>query len=105
MIKVPQRLEFLLAILLSGLAIGMPLSSKAAGVTIITHGLNSGTDGWITGMANQITNHSRFPGTNATCYKLSVSNISGSFVLTSTRVAGSAPLTTDSGEIIIKLDW
>src|SRR5215831_6472450 len=80
-------------------------SSNAAGVTVITHGLNGDTDGWVTGMANQITNYARFPGTNSTCYKISVSNVSSTYILTATRVAGSAPLTSDCSEIIVKLDW
>jgi hypothetical protein len=82
-----------------------PFSSAGAGVTLITHGLNGDVDGWVTGMANQLTNYARFPGTNSTCYKLSVSNIASTYILTATRVAGSAPLTSDCSEIIVKLDW
>jgi hypothetical protein len=97
----------LLAILFFFLSLSIlaPLSSAGAGVTLITHGLNGDVNGWITGMANRLTNYIRFPGTNSTCYKISVSNIASTYVLTSTRVGGSAPLTSDCGEIIIKLDW
>jgi hypothetical protein len=77
----------------------------AGGVTIITHGYNGNVTGWVTGMANKIPQYYRFPGTNFSIYTLSVSNRSGQFTNTVTRVAGAAPSATDSGEIIIKLDW
>ena len=80
--------------------------ARGAGVTVITHGLNGDTDGWVTGMANQIPSYTNFPGATYTLYKLHfVSSGGGSFQPTWSRTAGSAPSGTDSGEIIIVLDW
>jgi len=74
-------------------------------VTLITHGLNGNVDGWVTGMADRIPNYSHFPGTNFSTYTLSfVPNGSG-YLLTAARVSGSPPASTESGEIILKLDW
>ena len=82
-----------------------PSPARAAGVTLITHGLNGNVDGWVTGMADRIPNYSRFPGTNFSNYTLSfVPNGSG-YLLTAARVSVSPPASTESGEIILKLDW
>ncbi|HYG35991.1 MAG TPA: hypothetical protein VEC99_14470, partial [Clostridia bacterium] len=78
---------------------------RGAGVTFITHGLNGDTDGWVTGMANQLPKYSRFPGTNFTCYKAYFSSSGGQYYLTATRVAGTPPLAGGTGEIIVKFDW
>ncbi|MCI0748593.1 MAG: hypothetical protein L0Y58_24555 [Verrucomicrobia subdivision 3 bacterium] len=79
--------------------------TRGAGVTIITHGLNGNADGWVTGMASQIPNYPAFPGSAHTCYKLYFVPVGGSYQLTWTRIAGSQPISTDSGEIIVALDW
>src|SRR5437016_6192903 len=80
------------------------LSCRGGGVTLITHGLNGNTDGWVTGMANRITNYSRFPGTNAAIYKAYFYSSNSSYYLTAARVAGSPPTASDSAEIIVKFD-
>ena len=49
--------------------LAIPLAN-GAGVTVITHGLNGNGDGWVTGMASQVTNYATFPGTSFTIYKL-----------------------------------
>lgn len=82
-----------------------PVRGNAAGVTIITHGLNGNVDGWITGMATNVLNYRRFPGTNFTCYQMSFSNFNNAYYLTTARVAGIAPTNSDTGEIVVKLDW
>jgi hypothetical protein len=62
-------------------------------------------DGWITGMATNVPNYRRFPGTNFTCYQVAFSNFNNAYYLTAARVAGNAPTNSDTGEIIVKLDW
>lgn len=79
--------------------------SDGAGVTFITHGLNGNADGWVTGLANQIPNYPTFPGAAFTLYKIYFYYSGGYYYLTSTRLAGSQPTTTDSGEILIVFDW
>ncbi len=92
------------------LGVFIPHSTKAAGVTIITHGYESDTSypTWVTAMADQIPKYfqTRFPGiTNFTTYKLTLTNDGGGYEFHFTRTNGAAPFTTDSGEIIIELDW
>lgn len=80
--------------------------ARGAGVTIITHGLDGNADGWVTGMADQIPNYTTFFGTSNTFYKFYfVSLGGGSYQMTWTRLGGSQPTSTDSGEIIVALDW
>lgn len=77
-----------------------------AGVTVITHGLNGNVTGWVTGMATNVPVHPGFRGTNFSCYNMTfVPAGGGSFTLSATRTAGGAPTNSQSGEVIIKLDW
>src|SRR2546421_7784301 len=93
-------------LLIAALALAVaPTHCHAGGVTFITHGLNGNTDGWVSGMANRITNYSRFPGTNATIYKAYFYSSNSSYYLTAARVAGSPPPSSDCGEIVVKFDW
>ena len=75
---------------------------RGAGVTIITHGLNSNADDWVLAMAQRLPLHPSFPGTNFSCYAV---DVAPNMTLSATRIGGGPPTQTDSGEIIIKLDW
>jgi hypothetical protein len=84
---------------------GPELSIRGAGVTVITHGFNSDITSWIIPMAGKITAYRTFPGTNSTCYELSITKSGSTYSATPTLITGVPPLTSVSGEIIIKLDW
>jgi hypothetical protein len=73
-----------------------------AGVTIITHGLNSDADDWVLAMAQRLPLHPSFPGTNFTCFEVTVAP---NFAVSAVRISGVGPIVTDSGEIVIALDW
>ena len=97
------------SILLSAITTLLVLSApivRGAGVTIITHGLGGNASGWVTGMANQIPNYTGFPGYSYTFYKLYFVDIGGgTYQLVWSRLGGTQPSLTDSGEIIAVLDW
>ena len=82
-----------------------PACLRAAGVTIITHGYDSDANGWVTAMADHITNYSRFFGTNYTIYKVTLTTDGSNYYYQWSRENGDPPAMTDSGEIIVKLDW
>jgi len=105
--KIPASMKTILAIILACFCF---VEANAAGVTIITHGYESDTSypTWVTAMADQIPKYfqTRFPGiTNFTTYKCTLTNNGGGYGFHFTRTNGAAPFTTDSGEIIIELDW
>src|SRR5205085_4611243 len=60
---------------------------------------------WVIAMASRITEHPLFPGTSSTCYELYFVPSGNSYSLTWKRIAGVEPNASDSGEILIKLDW
>jgi hypothetical protein len=95
----------LLAGLLFWLVVAIPCSLEAAGVTVITHGFDSDADGWVAAMADEITNYHSFPGTNWTTYKITLTTDGTDYYYQSERDSGGSPLSADSGEIIVKLDW
>src|SRR6266571_7810086 len=82
-----------------------PSQCRAAGVTIITHGLNGNVDDWVISMADRMTSYPRFSGVRNTCYELYFALSGPDYVLTWKRLGGDAPPDTGSGEIFIKLDW
>jgi hypothetical protein len=92
------------SVALAGL-FGAAPSGRGGGVTVITHGFNSDVATWITPMAGKITNYKMFPGTNSTCYEISISKSGSTYTAIPSLIAGVPPLTSASGEIIVKLDW
>jgi len=99
-VRPPSALVRYLA--LPGLLLGLTSAPSAfAKVTLITHGLNGTTTGWVTGMARAMTNRPGGP-MDAAIYRLQfTSGLAGSF----TKLSGPAMLGSVSGEIIILLDW
>ena len=75
---------------------------RGAGVTIITHGLNSNADDWVLAMAQRVPLHPNHPGTNFSCYAV---DVAPNLTLSATRIGGGPPTAMDSGEVVIKLDW
>jgi len=71
-------------------------------VTLITHGNGGTTTNWVTGMGNALA--ARIGG-NVPIYRVDVTNGAGGYGAYLYSAAGGNPLTTASGEIIIKLDW
>ncbi|HEU5072383.1 MAG TPA: hypothetical protein VFV96_18435 [Verrucomicrobiae bacterium] len=85
---------------------GLGVSPMAmGGVTVITHGLNGTTTGWVTGMANAIASHASGKAANAPIYKLTVSNTAGTLTTSASKVSGGDPRTIATGEIIVLIDW
>lgn len=96
----PPRLLLFIA------ALALPASQAAAGgVTVITHGFNSDITSWILPMASRFPGHPGFPGADLTCYEIEITASGGGFAATATRLHGPAPDASDSGEIVVKLDW
>jgi hypothetical protein len=89
----------------------IPYSTRAAGVTIITHGFEDDTSfpTWVAAMADQMPTYfnNRYPNlnTNFTTYRLAVTYSDGSYYFSSSRTNGAPPSATASGEIVIELDW
>src|SRR5437762_13076756 len=88
------------------LAVFSTRSVSAGGVTIITHGFNSNVTDWIIPMAGRIGRYPGFPGRTDSCYGISITrNGQGQYVAAASLIGGLPPLVTDSGEIVVKLDW
>lgn len=85
----------------------LPHTGAASGVTLITHGYanEGGYPGWVTAMADEIPTTPGFPGTRFATYRVTVTYATTEFRVLASRVNGVAPLTTDSGEILVELDW
>jgi hypothetical protein len=82
--------------------------SFAAGVTIITHGLNGNTDGWVRAMADAIPSYPRYLGTNFTIYEISVTSQNGTLgplTVSAKKLTGGNLFESQAGEIIVALDW
>ncbi len=103
--KFPQ-LQLLVAVAVSA-GLWFESGTRAAtGVTIITHGLNGDVAGWVTGMATNVPGHPAFRGTNFSIYNMTfVPAGGGGFTLSATRTAGVPATNSNSGAVVIKLDW
>jgi hypothetical protein len=101
--------KMLLGVALTSLNLFLVRSANAAGVTVITHGYAGDVTGWITAMADAIPGyfHSRYPefGTNLTIYTLILTTDGSNYYYQWERDSGGSPINTDTGEIIVKLDW
>lgn len=96
----PRRVLALIA------AAALPLpTASGGGVTLITHGFNSDITSWILPMASRFPGHPGFPGTQLACYEIEITASGGGFAAAATRLDGPAPDASDSGEIVVKLDW
>jgi hypothetical protein len=86
-------------------------STRAAGVTIITHGYedDSSFPTWVAAMADQLPTYFnyRYPNLNSnfTTYTLTLSYNGSSYLFSSSRTNGAPPSATESGEIVVELDW
>lgn len=96
----------LIRLLVAALAALATLPARGAGVTVVTHGFNGNITDWVIPMLERVPGHPGFRGTNFSCYSLTIrENSSGNLVASRTLLGGTTPLNTDSGEILIKLDW
>jgi hypothetical protein len=83
-----------------------PVVVRGAGVTVVTHGFLGNITDWIIPMLGHVPEYEGFPGTNFSCYSITIrENSQGNIVFSRTLLGGSMPLNTDSAEILIKLDW
>jgi len=107
MISTAWRILNLTAILLASMI--LPPRSNAAGVTIITHGYDADVKGWVTAMADSIPPYfsTLYFGLSPNCsvYTLKLTTDGSQDYYEWSTNAAAPPLNTDTGEIIIKLDW
>jgi hypothetical protein len=88
------------------LLLGNICFSHGAGVTLITHGFNSDISDWVISMAGAVANYPALSLKNSPCYEIYFEkDSSGNYVTRERQLAGGDPTETESGEIIIKLDW
>jgi hypothetical protein len=89
------------------LALTVQSRCLATGVTIITHGFEADSTypTWITAMADAVPGYAHFQGTNFTIYRLTMTYNGTAYVVSASRTNGVPPSASDSGEIIVELDW
>jgi hypothetical protein len=76
-----------------------------AGVTVITHGFNGNVTDWVIPMGDKIPHYRGFPGSNSTSYQISITRSGSAYTNTQSFLDGVSPVMSDSGEIVIALDW
>ncbi len=94
-----------LALIMCAFFASDPRPLFGAGVTVITHGNNGTTDDWVAAMAEKTRVYPQVPGSNVVTYRIYFTQITNTYVPVWQRIGGNFPTTTDSGEIIIMLDW
>ena len=72
---------------------------------MITHGYNGNVTDWVIPMADKIPQYHSFPGSNSTSYQISITRNGSVYSVSQTLLDGVSPLSSDSGEIVIALDW
>lgn len=81
-------------------------SASSAGVTLVTHGFNGNVTDWVIPMCNKIAQYHSIPGTNVSIYQISVTQPSpGVYSVSQTFLDGVSATVSDSGEILLALDW
>jgi hypothetical protein len=98
-------LNILRSLLICFITVVSCASARSAGVTLMTHGFNGNITDWVIPMLQRVPDYPGFPGTNFSCYSITISESGGTIVASRTLLSGSSPLAMDSGEILIKLDW
>ncbi len=93
------------ALLLLGGYLAPEPSARGAGVTLITHGFNGNVTDWVIPMANKLSRYSSFPGTNISAYQISITRTGSVYYTSQSFLDGVSPLSSDSGEITVALDW
>ncbi len=93
------------ALLLGGCLLAARLPAPGAGVTLITHGFNGNVTDWILPMCSKIAQYRTMAGSDVSLYEISVTLSQGVYVVSPTFLDGVSPLVSDSGEILIALDW
>lgn len=105
--RIPFHARLLLRfVALLSLGLAVLRNSEAGGVTVITHGFSGNVTDWIIPMAAVAPHYPLFPGVTYSCYQISITrNGSGQYIATASFLGGTQPTATDSGEILVKLDW
>ncbi len=80
-------------------------AARAGGVTLITHGFDSDVTSWVIPMCDKLAQYHGFPGTNCAEYEISITRTGTVYHVSQQFLDGTSPLTSDSGEILIALDW
>ena len=85
--------------------LGFAPPALGAGVTLITHGYNGNVTDWVIPMGDKIPQYRGFPGSNSASYEISITRSGSVYAASQTFLDGVSPLASDSGEIVIALDW
>jgi hypothetical protein len=79
--------------------------APGAGVTLITHGFNGNVTDWVIPMGDKIPQYHSFPGSNSASYEITITRSGSVYSLSQDFLDGVSPLASDSGEIVVALNW